>query len=370
MKKFLDAKTGSFARASLAAFLIGAQALLGCSGHAETETVSTDESSLNSNACSPTYYRSTRTIETYALPNAGEAPFVDAIDSATSKIRVFIYQMGTGGIFDALKRQAANGIHIQMILDEGQKSNNQRFAKALEDLGAEILWSDPQFQYMHAKVLIIDDATSVISTGNYGRYYMSIERNFAVRDDDADDVADLVELFEADWNHRAPKLSCTRLVVSPINARKSLVDLIRSAKSEILIESMQFSDSGVQDAVEERVRAGVSVKALLANPGWISANTRAAASLLAAGAAPSASVKSASSNASSVAPGTTEARYDGSIHTKMIMVDGKSVYIGSTNLSRTSIDDNREVGLVLSDSSSVKTVRATFDADWKTATTF
>ncbi len=64
--------------------------------------------------------------------------------------------MGTGGIFDALKRQAANGVHIQMILDEGQKSNNQRFAKALEDLGAEILWSDPQFQYMHAKVLIVE----------------------------------------------------------------------------------------------------------------------------------------------------------------------------------------------------------------------
>lgn len=176
---------------------------------------------------------------------------------------------------------------------------------------------------MHAKVLIIDDASSVISTGDYGRYYMSIERNFAVRDDDADDVADLVELFEADWNHRAPKLSCTRLVVSPINARKSLVDLIRSAKSEILIESMQFSDSGVQNAVEERLRAGVSVKALLANPGWISANTRAAASLLAAGAAPSTSVKNVSANSSSVAPGTTEARYDGSIHTKMIMVERK-----------------------------------------------
>src|SRR5262249_42764327 len=147
---------------------------------------------------------------------------------------------------------------------------------ALTAAGAKCAWSDPSFTYMHAKTFVVDSTSAVISTGNYLASQMMKERNFAARADDPQDVATLIALFDADWAQTPPDLSCTRLLVSPVNARQRILALIESATKTMDIESMQFSDSDVQQAVAARKAAGVTVRALLADPSWITANTGAA----------------------------------------------------------------------------------------------
>ena len=52
------------------------------------------------------------------------------------------------------------------------------------------------------------------------------------------------------------------------------------------------------------------------------------------------------------------------IHAKTVVAAGKRAYVGSINLSSTSMDKNREVGLVTETSSVLGRLKATIDADF------
>ncbi|MEZ4224797.1 MAG: phospholipase D-like domain-containing protein [Polyangiaceae bacterium] len=289
--------------------------------------------------------------EVSVLPDAGEAPFVNALQAAQSSIDVMVYQMGYGGVLDNIQAKAKSGVKVRVILDLAQKKVNQKYMDALVAAGAQVEWSDPGFTYMHAKLILVDDKVAVISTGNYLKSYMLKERNFVVTNRDPWDVANLVSLFQADWQRLSPMLDCTRLLVSPINARARILSLINGASSTLTIESMQFADSAVRDAVAARKAAGVDVRVLLASPSWIDANQAAATFLSSHG---------------------IEARYltSPSVHVKAIVADGARAYAGSENLSYTSLSKNREVGVVMTDSAAVSAVVSTFDKDWAKATPF
>jgi phosphatidylserine/phosphatidylglycerophosphate/cardiolipin synthase-like enzyme len=53
-------------------------------------------------------------------------------------------------------------------------------------------------------------------------------------------------------------------------------------------------------------------------------------------------------------------------HAKVIMVDGQEAFAGSENLSSTSLDHDREVGVLLS-GNAVARLRALFASDWQHA---
>jgi phosphatidylserine/phosphatidylglycerophosphate/cardiolipin synthase-like enzyme len=139
--------------------------------------------------------------------------------------------------------------------------------------------------------------------------------------------------------------------VSPINSRDRLVALIESATTSIDIESMQYDDSAVEKAIQDRKAAGVNVRVLLAAPSWISANATAGSALVSQGFA---------------------ARWLGSpdVHVKAIVVDGARAYLGSENISYTSLTKNREIGIIHEDSAALAVMQSTFEADWAAATSF
>lgn len=289
-------------------------------------------------------------VEVAVTPEAGEAPYVDALNAAETSIDVEIYLMGYGGILDTLEAKAKAGVHVRVILDQYKQDTNMKYFTALAAAGAEVKWSSTEFTYQHSKFLVVDGKTAVISTGNYSKdYSIDLERNHVATDRDAADVADLVALFEADWTGKAATMPCTRLVISPINSRARILDLINSAQTTLTIESMQFADDEVRAAVKARVEAGVTVRALIADANWVDANAAAATYLKNLG---------------------VPVRWIPHLHTKVIVADGARGYLGSENLSQTSLDKNREVGLVVTDSSSVAPLVSSFETDWTTATSF
>jgi phosphatidylserine/phosphatidylglycerophosphate/cardiolipin synthase-like enzyme len=289
-------------------------------------------------------------VEVVATPEAGEAPYVDVLRTAQSTIDVEVYLMGYGGILDELMAKAQAGVTVRVILDEYKRETNQRYFDMLVAAGAEVHWSSPRFTYFHAKFFIVDGAVAVMSTGNYSRTYsIERERNFVATDRDPADLADLRELFAADWEDRAPQLACTRMIVSPVNARERILAVIRGAQETLDIESMQFADTEVREAVRERAEVGVAVRALLADASWIDANAGAATFLQGLG---------------------VPVRWIPHLHAKAIVADGAVAYVGSENLSYTSLEKNREVGVVVVEPSSIAPMTATFEADWALATPF
>ncbi|MBS1122684.1 MAG: Cardiolipin synthetase, partial [Deltaproteobacteria bacterium] len=235
-------------------------------------------------------------------------------------------------------------------LDQHKQTTNQKYFDQLVTAGAQVKWSSPQFTYAHAKFIVVDGKTALISTGNFSKSYsIELERNFVATDQDPADVADLVQLFAADWEGQPLTMACTRLVVSPINARERILAVIAGAQATLEIESMQFADPAVRDAVAARVAAGVQVRVLLADAGWIDANAAAATFLGNLG---------------------VPVKWIPHLHTKAIVADGTTAYVGSENLSFTSLDKNREVGLVLVEAPSIAPLQATFEQDWAVGTSF
>ena len=290
----------------------------------------------------------TAPIEVFATPEAGEQPYLDALAQADHTIRLQVYLMGYGGILDTLKAKAAAGVDVKVMLDRKKMDTNQKYYDQLVAAGAQVKWSDPKFTYFHAKYFVVDDEVATMSTGNYSKdYSIELERNFVAVDRDPADLADLTALFDADWNNVAPAMDCTRMVISPINARQRILDVIASAQTTLTVHSMQFGDRDVREAVKARVLAGVQTRVMLADPGWIDANADAAVFLKGLG-----------------VPVKTMPH----LHTKAIVVDGVRAYVGSENLSWTSLDKNREVGAILVEAASVAPLATTFDADWAIGT--
>lgn len=341
------------------AWLLGLLLFCGCATEAspariesevrgDESVTSTPPTDFPESACDVLSPR-TKPLELFVQPDVGTAPFRDAIERAQSSIDVMIYQMGYGPILEGLEAKARAGVNVRVILDVAQKRVNEKYMTRLAAAGATVIWSDPQFTFMHAKLIIVDDAEAIISTGNYSESYMLKERNLAIRDRDPADLAVLSQLFDADFAQREPDLSCTRLLVAPVNARQRLLDFIASAKTSIVVHSMQLGDKDVRDALAERKAAGVEVRALLADPHWIDANAQAGAFLATHG---------------------ISARWGEHLHVKAIVVDAKAAYVGSINLSWNSITKNREVGLVVTEPANVDAALATFESDWAAATPF
>ena len=291
-------------------------------------------------------------VDVVATPEAGEQPYLAALATAQSSIDVQVYLMGYGGILDQLQAKARAGVTVRVILDRAKADTNQKYFDLLTAAGAQVKWSDARFVYQHSKFLLIDNKVAVISTGNFSKTYsIDLERNFVATDRDPADLWDLHTMFEADWSGSGATytMPCTRLVVSPINARARIVDLINSAQSTLELESMQFGDSEVRAAVKSRVQSGVVVRALIADADWISANTYAAQYLKDL---------------------AVPVKWIPHLHTKVIVVDGARAYLGSENLSSNSLDNNREVGLIVTDPSSIAPLLTTFESDFTAGTPF
>ena len=52
------------------------------------------------------------------------------------------------------------------------------------------------------------------------------------------------------------------------------------------------------------------------------------------------------------------------IHAKMVLVDGARAFVGSQNFTAGSLDQNRELGVLLDDRASVSRLARTFDEDF------
>jgi phosphatidylserine/phosphatidylglycerophosphate/cardiolipin synthase-like enzyme len=302
-------------------------------------------------ACNATDPRTTPIVLS-VLPDDGEKPYLDLLGAAKTSVRVWGYEMGYGGTLDALVALAKSGVDVRVILDGNtQRTVNEKYRQTLVAAGAKFEWSNPAFSYMHAKTMIADEREAVVSTGNYGKTFLMQERNYTAHLTEPQDVADLVALFEADWAGQSPNLTCTRLLVSPVNSRDRIVALIQSAQHTLYIESMQFDDRAVHDAVIARKQAGVDVQIILADAGWISTN---------------------SSVADDLATNGITARYLNSpkVHVKSIIADGAHAYLGSENISYTSLSKNREIGLIIDDAAALQSMQQTFTKDYAAATPF
>jgi phosphatidylserine/phosphatidylglycerophosphate/cardiolipin synthase-like enzyme len=278
----------------------------------------------------------------------------DFINSATTSIDVTMYELEDTTAVNDLIAQENAGVTVRVILDGAHQSQNASAYNKLTAAGVGVVWSSSSFVYTHQKTITVDGAESLIMTGNLTSQYYSTGRDYGVFDADANDVSAVESVFNADYSASSITPSDgDNLLWSPTDSESRLLSVINGATTTLDVEELEFSDSAVVTAITDAASRGVTVRIVLESP------------------------SSYSSEISKVeAAGATVMGYSGStgtyIHAKAIVADyglsTATVEVGSMNISSNSLSNNRELGVILTDSGVLDTVENQFSSDYSNGT--
>lgn len=291
-------------------------------------------------------------------PEAGYAPITALIDGATKSVRMTMYALNDPAIEEALiNAHSQRGVATTVMLDRayhGQLANESAYNR-LTSAGLQVLWAPPE-TIVHEKALVIDDATAVVSTANLDAHYYATGRDALVVTTDPAQVSAIAATIDGDYaaapsGRLSPAVDAPGLVWSPA-ARSAFLTTINAATTSLAITSEEFKDRTLVNAITHAAARHVQCRIVL------NAETQSTA--------PVQAVQRAGCSVH-IVPTSADGLY---MHEKMLLADGKSLLIGSHNLSTMSLTENRELSLELDASVAPKiidAVTAEFDKDFAQA---
>lgn len=303
---------------------------------------------------------STGTYRLIQEPDAGYAPITDMIGAATHSVRLAIYELNDDAVVRALiAAQRQRHVKVQVLLDAAfhGRQTNQTAYTTLQGAGIDVTWA-PSDTIFHEKVLVIDDTSAVVGTGNLVRkYYRSTRDAFVVTTSPAD-VDPISATFDDDYGaahsptHSAnPATPGQHLVWSPAG-QGAFVDQIAAATTSLDITTEELKDAAILTAIAHTARRGVACRIVLTDdPAWNQAINHV----------------SAAGCSVHLLPRSGSPLY---MHEKLVLTDRNSLIIGSHNLSTTSLRDNRELSLHLDQSCApdvLAAIASTFEHDYQQA---
>lgn len=282
-------------------------------------------------------------------PLDGKAPILSSLDSATKEIDVEVYLLSDKDVLAKLLAACGRGVSVKVMLEQhpfGGGNINQKTKDSLSGTCVQTQWTNPAFSLTHEKTIVIDSSEVLILNQNLTTSAFEKNREYDVIDTNQADVAAIKAIFSADWNRENAALADSNLLVSPVSSRKSLQELISGATQSLSIEMEVIGDTQMMNLLAQKARS-IPVHLILPTFTQIAANKNDAQTLMQNGV----SIKTLSSPY---------------MHAKLIIADNKA-YIGSINLSTQSMDENREVGILLTQQDIISQLLSDFAQDWDQA---
>ncbi len=199
-------------------------------------------------------------------------------------------------------------------------------------------------EFQHAKVFLADTGF-IMQTANITFSSFSKNREWFFMSTDTWVLQSLQQLFNHDWQWlpTAADALHPNLVVCPINCRSRLETLLESAQSSILMYEQYIEDNRIQKILTEKKKAWINIQLILGKyddkPEKESEFSREFAD-------------------------NTLMQSNPYVHAKVILVDDQFLLLGSMNISATSLDKNREIGILLMDKEQIASFKRTFQKDW------
>ncbi len=297
-------------------------------------------------------------VQLFVEPDDGEQVITNAIRNAQKSVWLEIYILSDRNVIRALEEAANRGLDVRVMLEPhpfGGGPSPSRTMDTLSAAGIKVKSTNPNFPLTHEKGMILDDTAAYIMTSNFSRSALGgssgsssyTNREYGIIDTNTTDVQAVSAIFNADWNETTAQFNDPNLVVSPINSRNAFSTLINSAHHTLLIEAEEMNDSDIEQALTNAAQHGVQVEVILPAPS-------------------SSSGDSNSQGIATIKQGGVQVREDPQLymHAKIIIVDGQRAFVGSENISTQSLDQNRELGIIVSDTAVLNKLQATFQHDW------
>lgn len=280
-------------------------------------------------------------------PDMGREPILNLINNTHTSLQLVMYGFTDQTLLQALLKQHSNHHQVQVILEPAPykaEGENSKTIRAFQVAGVDWHDSIPDVRLIHQKTLLIDQKKALVMTFNFTQSSFKKTRNVGIILTDPNDINDIVEHFNADWNHQPIFHHSPHLIWSPENSRQPLMALIANAKQSIYIYAQQISDDKILGALASAALRDVRIHILTSK----NLPAKQANDLTRAGAA---------------------IRFSKSlyIHAKAMVIDNQKAVIGSTNLTRASLDNNRELSVITEDRLVIQQLNETFENDWRNA---
>ncbi|MEO6774089.1 MAG: phospholipase D-like domain-containing protein [Kofleriaceae bacterium] len=308
---------------------------------------------VDGTGCTPLTPR-TVPVQAFIGPTGLQDRIAAAIDGAQHSLDLQMYLFSVKDLAQHLVAARQRGLAIRVILDPDEAANKS-IETILSNGGVQWKPSSSVYQYSHAKYLVIDRSTAIVMSMNFNPDAMTKERNYGFVDQDPEDVTDVQNVFEMDWllaqgkTPPAADLTCTRMIISPVNSFQRVLDHINGAQHTLDVEVMYIADATIQNAIGTAASRGVTVRVIVEDPNDTTQNAGVAAFMAARGIP----VKYA-----------VQQFY---LHAKLLVADGVA-FVGSENMSTTSMTANREVGALVFEPDQAAIIQQQFEADWAITT--
>ncbi len=295
------------------------------------------------------YPKSVQNATLFVEPEKSDYPITDGIKSAKKTVDLEVYMLSDKYVINSLIDAEKRGVRVRVLLEENPYKGygaNKSVKDKLSHYGISVKWANRAYQLTHSKFLVIDGKTGYILTMNLTKSSFTKNREFGIITDAEPEVRDLEKIFQCDWDRKPYSPQEDALLVSPENSLPKMENLLNSAKNEILIYAEEMEDQDIENILIKKAKSGLKVNVILASPEYIKNNGD--------------SGKYLSQNYVNV-------RYLDSpfVHAKVAVVDRTVAYIGSINFSKPSFENNREVGVLVSDKNVIKQIVSTFYNDFE-----
>src|SRR5881409_3731557 len=208
-------------------------------------------------------YTKVQNLSLIVQPGDSFFPIVDAIDSATTSIKMTIFRMNDPIVREAMTYAVSRGVKVQALVapaSKGWTKKNKRLSEELSKVGIDVRVPrarKEKIKRYHYKIMTIDDEQSLILTFNPTQKNLHYARDFGLLIKDQEIATELNRLFDADWHAEEIKPKELPLLISPYNSRDKLIELLSSAERSIRIMDAKVEDQQVMGVLLRKASHGV-----------------------------------------------------------------------------------------------------------------
>jgi len=268
-------------------------------------------------------------------PSDGVAPLLAAIKGARKSVEIAIFRFDHKAMEAALTDAAAKGVRVTALIafaNRGGEKSLRELELRLLAAGIIVARTADDLARYHGKYILIDRRLLYILSFNFTRLDIGHSRGFGVITSRPACLKEAVKLFKADCTRVEYVATAEAFVVSPANSRSVLGAFLKRAKKQLLIYDPKISDKEMLRILADRAKAGVEVKVIGQVSGRVSYGVQKLGAMR--------------------------------LHTRTIVRDRRQAFVGSQSLRTAELDSRREVGVIVQDARTLKTLIDTFETDW------
>ncbi len=289
------------------------------------------------------------------LPDDSARPILDAINAAEKSIRVKMFVFSDPELLKAIVAAHKRGVKAQVMLNPARrdgKEENQESRQLLRKAGVNVLDSNPAFDLTHEKSMVIDEKTAFVKSLNWDTKNLTETRDYAVVTEHPQEVKEIVQCFEADWN-RQPFAGSqdSHLIWCSGNGRERIAHFIDEAKHSLWLQNERYQDPIIIERLVRANRRGVKVH-VMARPPHKLKKEKLIEGVGGLRIMDDVGIK-------------VHKLKHLKLHAKMLLADGVRAVVGSINLTPGSFDSRRELAIEVHDDEVVDRLHDVVHQDWE-----